>query len=46
MPIDNALKLINMMPDARLHVFSPCGHWAQWEHAKAFNRLVLDFLKN
>ena len=45
-PIDNALKLINMMPDARLHVFSQCGHWAQWEHAKAFNRLVLDFLKN
>lgn len=45
-PIDNALKLINMMPDARLHVFSQCGHWAQWEHADAFNRLVLDFLKN
>ncbi|MBO6638186.1 MAG: 2-hydroxy-6-oxo-6-phenylhexa-2,4-dienoate hydrolase [Roseitalea sp.] len=45
-PIDNALKLINYMPDARLHVFSRCGHWAQWEHAEAFNRLVLDFLRN
>ncbi len=22
----------------------PCGHWAQWEHAEKFNRLVLDFL--
>ncbi|ENX7060593.1 hypothetical protein ACFRYT_004396, partial [Shigella sonnei] len=21
-----------------------CGHWAQWEHADAFNQLVLNFL--
>ena len=45
-PIDNALKLINFMPDARLHVFSQCGHWAQWEHAEAFNSLVVDFLNS
>ena len=30
--------------DARLHVFSRCGHWAQVEQAAEFNRLVLDFL--
>jgi pimeloyl-ACP methyl ester carboxylesterase len=45
-PIDWSLKLLNGIPDSRLHVFSQCGHWAQWEHAEAFNRLVIDFLKH
>jgi 2-hydroxy-6-oxonona-2,4-dienedioate hydrolase/2,6-dioxo-6-phenylhexa-3-enoate hydrolase len=45
-PIDWSLKLLNGIPDSRLHVFSQCGHWAQWEHAAAFNRLVIDFLKH
>ncbi|MFW0757751.1 alpha/beta fold hydrolase [Pseudomonas sp. H11T01] len=45
-PIDWSLKLLNGIPDSRLHVFSQCGHWAQWEHAPAFNRLVIDFLKH
>lgn len=45
-PIDWSLKLLNGLPDARLHVFSKCGHWAQWEHADAFNRLVIDFLQH
>jgi pimeloyl-ACP methyl ester carboxylesterase len=29
-----------------MHIFTKCGHWAQVEHAAAFNRLVLDFLIN
>ncbi|MCM2320759.1 MAG: alpha/beta fold hydrolase [Pseudomonas sp.] len=45
-PIDWSLKLLNGIPDSRLHVFSQCGHWAQWEHAEAFNRLVIDFLEH
>jgi pimeloyl-ACP methyl ester carboxylesterase len=45
-PIDWSLKLLNMIPNSTLHVFSKCGHWAQWEHASAFNRLVIDFLKH
>ncbi|ANJ56949.1 alpha/beta fold hydrolase [Pseudomonas silesiensis] len=45
-PIDWSLKLLNGLPNSRLHVFSQCGHWAQWEHADAFNRLVIDFLKH
>ncbi|CAD5379243.1 2-hydroxy-6-ketonona-2,4-dienedioic acid hydrolase [Pseudomonas sp. OF001] len=45
-PIDWSLKLLNGIPDSRLHVFSQCGHWAQWEHAAAFNRLVIDFLQH
>jgi 2-hydroxy-6-oxonona-2,4-dienedioate hydrolase len=43
-PMEVGLRLLGALPDARLHVFSRCGHWAQWEHADAFNRLVLDFL--
>ncbi len=45
-PVDHGLKLLWGLPNAQLHVFSKCGHWAQWEHADAFNRLVLDFLAN
>jgi 2,6-dioxo-6-phenylhexa-3-enoate hydrolase len=45
-PLDHGLKVVWGIPDARLHVFSKCGHWAQWEHADAFNRLVIDFLRH
>lgn len=45
-PMDHAMKLLYTMPDARLHVLPKCGHWAQWEQAEAFNRLVLDFLRH
>ncbi len=43
-PLDSGLRLLAGIPDAQLHVFNRCGHWAQWEHADRFNRLVLDFL--
>lgn len=43
-PVDHGLRMIATMPDARLHIFPKCGHWAQWEHADEFNRLVIDFL--
>jgi 2-hydroxy-6-oxonona-2,4-dienedioate hydrolase len=43
-PLDNGLKLLWGLANAELHVFSKCGHWAQWEHADKFNRRVLDFL--
>ncbi len=43
-PLDTGLRLLAGLQNARLHVFSRCGHWAQWEHADDFNRLVLDFL--
>ena len=45
-PIDWSLKFLNMIPNSTLHVFSQCGHWAQWEHAEEFNRLVIDFIKH
>lgn len=43
-PMDIGLRLIWGIPDAQLHVFNRCGHWAQWEHAETFNRMVQDFL--
>lgn len=45
-PMDVGLRLLWGMPNAELHVFNRCGHWAQWEHADKFNRMVLDFLEN
>lgn len=44
-PMDIGLRLLWNLPNARLHIFSQCGHWAQWEHATEFNRLVTDFLQ-
>ncbi len=43
-PLDCGLRMVWGLPDAELHVFSKCGHWAQWEHAEKFNRLVIEFL--
>ena len=45
-PMDVGLRLLWGMPNAELHIFNRCGHWAQWEHADKFNRMVLDFFAN
>lgn len=45
-PLDVGLRLVWGLQNAQLHVFSRCGHWAQWEHADTFNRMVLDFLSD
>ncbi|MBC8642757.1 alpha/beta fold hydrolase [Caballeronia sp. EK] len=45
-PLDVGLRLVWGLPNADLHVFSRCGHWAQWEHADKFNRMVSDFFAN
>lgn len=44
LPLDGALFALHRMEDARLHVFPRCGHWAQLEHAREFERLSIDFL--
>jgi 2-hydroxy-6-oxonona-2,4-dienedioate hydrolase len=43
-PMDVGLRLLAGLRDADMHVFSRCGHWAQWEHADKFNRMVIEFL--
>ncbi|GAA0495783.1 4,5:9,10-diseco-3-hydroxy-5,9,17-trioxoandrosta-1(10),2-diene-4-oate hydrolase [Streptomyces olivaceiscleroticus] len=42
-PLDGALVALKTIPDARLHVFPHCGHWAQTEQADEFNRLAVAF---
>jgi 4,5:9,10-diseco-3-hydroxy-5,9,17-trioxoandrosta-1(10),2-diene-4-oate hydrolase len=44
-PMDSAFVLLKTLPNAQLHVFPKCGHWAQWEKADQFNALVVEFLK-
>ncbi len=46
LPLDIALRLLAGLPNADLHIFSRCGHWAQWEHAEKFNRTVAQFLQH
>jgi pimeloyl-ACP methyl ester carboxylesterase len=43
-PIDSSFILLKSMPNAQLHVYPKCGHWAQWEKAEEFNVLVAGFL--
>lgn len=44
LPLDSAFLLLKTMPDARLHVFPNCGHWAQLEKRAEFENLVCSFL--
>ena len=43
-PVDTSLKLMQLIDNGDLHVFSHCGHWVQIERSKDFNRIVGDFL--
>jgi pimeloyl-ACP methyl ester carboxylesterase len=43
-PYELSVRMLTLIPDSRLHVLRQCGHWAQLEHADAFNRLVTGFL--
>jgi len=42
--LDVGLLMTRSIPNAQMHIFNKCGHWAQVEHAAAFNQLVLDFI--
>ena len=43
-PVDNSLRLMRLLENGDLHVFSHCGHWVQIERSADFNRIVGDFL--
>lgn len=43
-PLDGAMVALKQIRKAQLHVFSGCGHWAQWEKFHEFNRLSIGFL--
>ena len=43
-PLDMALIPMRTIPNAELHVFPNCGHWAMIEAKQAFESVVLAFL--
>jgi pimeloyl-ACP methyl ester carboxylesterase len=43
-PVSHAHVAAQGIPNARLHIFERCGHWAQLEYFKEFNDLVAEFL--
>ncbi len=43
-PLDRALIPMRMIPNAELHVFPKCGHWAMIERKAEFESTVLAFL--
>ena len=44
LPVESGLFGFRQMPNAELHIFSRCGHWAQVERKDDFERLVIEFL--
>lgn len=44
-PVSNSHKLLELIPEAELHVFKKCGHWVQIERASRFVDLVRGFLE-
>lgn len=43
-PLATSLRMLELIPDAQLHVFGQCGHWTQIEKTAEFNKLLVDFL--
>jgi 2-hydroxy-6-oxonona-2,4-dienedioate hydrolase len=42
--VSEGRRIASMIPGARFELMAGCGHWPQYEDAKTFNRLHLDFL--
>ena len=42
-PVANSYKLMELIDNADLAVFSHCGHWSMIERTADFNRIVRDF---
>jgi pimeloyl-ACP methyl ester carboxylesterase len=46
LPATHAHQAAKRLPNARVHIFDPCGHVPNRERAEEFNALVTDFLSN
>lgn len=44
-PLAVSITMLDLMPNADLHVFSRCGHWTQIERAEEFSALVATYLE-
>jgi 2-hydroxy-6-oxonona-2,4-dienedioate hydrolase len=42
--VDEGRRIASMIPGSRFEVMTGCGHWPQYEDAKTFNALHLEFL--
>ena len=42
-PVENSIKLNQLIKKSQLHIFGECGHWTQIEHKDRFNQLLLNF---
>lgn len=42
---DTSYRLVSLLPNAQLHVFTKCGHWTQIEKTQPFIDNILTFLK-
>ena len=45
-PVELGLDMLDVLPNADLHVFSGCGHWTQIERATDFLAVVDQFLSS
>jgi 4,5:9,10-diseco-3-hydroxy-5,9,17-trioxoandrosta-1(10),2-diene-4-oate hydrolase len=44
LPVEGGLFGFRQLPNAELHIFSRCGHWAQVERKNEFERITIEFL--
>jgi len=42
-PLQNSIRLNQLIKKSQLHVFGECGHWTQIEHKDRFNTMLLNF---
>ena len=43
-PLAASLEMLELLPNAELHVYGHCGHWTMIERRDDFNALVMQFL--
>jgi 4,5:9,10-diseco-3-hydroxy-5,9,17-trioxoandrosta-1(10),2-diene-4-oate hydrolase len=44
LPVEGGVFGFRQLPNAELHIFSKCGHWAQVERKDEFELIVIEFL--
>lgn len=42
-PVEDAFRMLELIPRAQLHVFGECGHWTQIEQTDRFVELLVNF---
>ena len=43
-PVSRTWELLNVIPNAAVHIFSQCGHWSLVERAEEFNTVITQYL--